>query len=95
MKSLKLLALNCLIALMPFVGLAISQDGVTRTEDIIYGRKFGTALTLDSFVPKQPNDDEVRHRALMARLDAVVAMQETLQSRVDELAHLLPPGREL
>lgn len=27
----------------------------TRTEDIIYGRKFGTALTLDVIQPKTPN----------------------------------------
>ena len=27
----------------------------TRTEDVIYGRKFGTALTLDVFQPRKPN----------------------------------------
>ncbi|MDB6020738.1 MAG: Alpha/beta hydrolase protein [Pedosphaera sp.] len=27
----------------------------TRTEDVVYGRKFGTALTLDVFQPKTPN----------------------------------------
>src|SRR5581483_8341883 len=27
----------------------------TRTEDIVYARKFGTALTLDAFVPARPN----------------------------------------
>jgi acetyl esterase/lipase len=27
----------------------------TRTEDVIYGRKFGTALTLDVFQPEKPN----------------------------------------
>jgi acetyl esterase/lipase len=27
----------------------------TRTEDVIYGRKFGTALTLDVFQPKESN----------------------------------------
>jgi acetyl esterase/lipase len=27
----------------------------TRTEDVIYGRKFGTALTLDVFQPTKPN----------------------------------------
>lgn len=27
----------------------------TRTEDVIYGRKFGTALTLDVFQPAEPN----------------------------------------
>ncbi len=28
---------------------------VTRAEDVIYGRKFGTALTLDVFTPEKPN----------------------------------------
>jgi acetyl esterase/lipase len=27
----------------------------SRTEDVIYGRKFGTALTMDVFRPKEPN----------------------------------------
>lgn len=29
--------------------------GFTRTEDLIYGRKFGTALTLDVFEPREKN----------------------------------------
>jgi acetyl esterase/lipase len=34
---------------------AVSQaeDSFTRQEDVIYGRKFGTALTMDVFTPKQ------------------------------------------
>ena len=32
-----------------------AQDGFKRTEDVIYGRKFGTALTLDVFQPEKPN----------------------------------------
>jgi acetyl esterase/lipase len=28
---------------------------VTRTEDVIYGRKFGVALTMDVFTPAKPN----------------------------------------
>ncbi len=32
-----------------------AQDGFKRTEDVIYGRKFGTALTLDVFQPDKPN----------------------------------------
>jgi acetyl esterase/lipase len=34
---------------------ARAQDGFKRTEDVVYGRKFGTALTLDVFQPDQPN----------------------------------------
>ncbi len=32
-----------------------TSTNFTRTEDVIYGRKFGTALTLDVFQPAQPN----------------------------------------
>lgn len=35
---------------------AFAQDNpVKRTEDVIYGRKFGVALTLDVFQPAKPN----------------------------------------
>ena len=34
---------------------AESAAKFTRTEDVIYGRKFGTALTLDAFQPQAPN----------------------------------------
>jgi acetyl esterase/lipase len=33
--------------------LADDSDLFTRTSDVIYGRKFGTALTMDVFTPKQ------------------------------------------
>jgi acetyl esterase/lipase len=32
---------------------ADEADSFTRTQDVIYGRKFGTALTMDAFTPKQ------------------------------------------
>jgi acetyl esterase/lipase len=31
------------------------EPAFTRTEDVIYGRKFGTALTMDVFTPKKAN----------------------------------------
>jgi len=34
---------------------AESTTSFTRTEDVIYARKFGTALTLDMFQPAKPN----------------------------------------
>ncbi|MBI3414433.1 MAG: alpha/beta hydrolase [Verrucomicrobia bacterium] len=34
---------------------AAEHSGFTRTEDVIYGRKFGTALTLDVFQPEKTN----------------------------------------
>ncbi len=34
---------------------AQTNSNFTRTEDVVYGRKFGTALTLDVFTPPQPN----------------------------------------
>ncbi len=36
-------------------GLAQAKPEFTRTEDVIYGRKFGMALTLDVFRPATPN----------------------------------------
>ena len=38
-----------------FVSNAVADEKVQRTEDIIYGRKYGTALTLDIFTPKKAN----------------------------------------
>ncbi len=34
---------------------AQTTPAFTRTEDVVYGRKFGTALTLDVFQPQKPN----------------------------------------
>ena len=55
MKSLFRLALlvGCLV--LNHAGAAENQPEVKRTEDVIYGRKFGTALTLDVFQPQPAN----------------------------------------
>jgi acetyl esterase/lipase len=37
------------------LGSVHAQNAVKRTEDIIYGRKFGVSLTMDVFQPGQPN----------------------------------------
>ncbi len=42
-----------LIALAPYV--RAQENNFTRTGDVIYGRKFGTALTLDIFRPEKTN----------------------------------------
>jgi acetyl esterase/lipase len=44
-------------ATLPFVCLAAPSDtpDVRRTEDVIYGRKFGMALTMDVFQPARQN----------------------------------------
>ncbi|MBM4005417.1 MAG: alpha/beta hydrolase [Planctomycetes bacterium] len=34
-----------------------AEDNFTRQEDVIYGRKFGTALTLDVFKPKEKSKE--------------------------------------
>jgi acetyl esterase/lipase len=36
-------------------GAAAAAEAFTRQQDIIYGRKFGTALTMDVFRPAEPN----------------------------------------
>lgn len=43
-------------ALLALASVMHAQDrAFTRTEDVIYGRAFGTALTLDIFRPERPN----------------------------------------
>lgn len=53
----RLAVLTCLIV-ASVVTAGFAQDGtpsVKREEDVIYGRKYGTALTLDVFRPEKPN----------------------------------------
>jgi acetyl esterase/lipase len=53
-RALSLAAvLFSLMALNPPVVARAADESFTRTEDVIYGRKFGTALTLDVFTPKE------------------------------------------
>lgn len=46
-------SLSWIVGLSFFVEMAAAEEAFTRTEDVIYGRKFGTALTLDVFAPKE------------------------------------------
>jgi len=55
MKRLFLSVLVSLVALAVCPAWSQTQPTFTRTEDVIYGRKFGTALTLDVFQPEKPN----------------------------------------
>jgi acetyl esterase/lipase len=50
-----LLLLGLLSAFNFFPAKTQSQTAVTRTEDVVYGRKFGVALTLDVIQPANPN----------------------------------------
>ena len=49
--------INAVMVIVLSASGAFSDDAsFTRREDVIYGRKFGTALTMDVFTPKQnPN----------------------------------------
>ena len=40
------------VAALALAPAALGQDAPTRTEDVIYGRKYGLALTMDVFAPK-------------------------------------------
>ncbi len=56
MRTLKLLA--PLVVILSLYGPARAEDpeAYTRTRDVIYGHKFGLAMTMDVFVPKEkPN----------------------------------------
>jgi acetyl esterase/lipase len=50
---------RCFLAFAALVALAcpvVAQPNYTRTEDVIYGRKYGLAMTMDVFTPKEkPN----------------------------------------
>ena len=54
MRRLLLAALAAGLLLVP-PGRATADEApaYTRTEDVIYGRKYGTALTMDVFTPKK------------------------------------------
>src|SRR5688572_12781106 len=49
------LMLRCALLLsLVWTSFSVAQDAPwTRKEDVIYGRKFGTALTMDVFTPKK------------------------------------------
>jgi acetyl esterase/lipase len=53
MKRLVLLAVLALISMAIQPSHAADEPTFTRTEDVIYGRKYGTALTMDVFRPKK------------------------------------------
>ena len=53
-KFLTVLGLALSLA-MPVLAQPTDGQSFTRTEDVIYGRKFGTALTLDVFQPANAN----------------------------------------
>ena len=54
MRYMRGLLLGCLL-LLSIAAWGQTNVAFTRTEDVIYGRKFGTALTLDVFQPPKPN----------------------------------------
>ncbi len=49
------IAVTALSALTLAAPVRADEPSYKRTEDVIYGRKFGTALTLDVFQPEKPN----------------------------------------
>lgn len=55
MKPALFSTLIALVLLCNPASRAQEKSQVTRTEDVIYARKFGTALTLDVFQPAKPN----------------------------------------
>lgn len=55
MKKLFLIAICCAFAATAVLAQPTNVLSFTRTEDVIYGRKSGTALTLDVFQPAKPN----------------------------------------
>lgn len=55
MKFCRVVLSICLASFALISGMAFADENFTRTEDVIYGRKHGTALTMDVFTPKEQN----------------------------------------
>ncbi len=55
MKKLLALGIYCVFAATAVLAQPTNAQPFTRIEDVIYGRKSGTALTLDVFQPAKPN----------------------------------------
>jgi acetyl esterase/lipase len=55
MKRKLTILILCLGFSLSAAGAGEPKATFTRTEDVVYGRKFGTALTLDVFRPENPN----------------------------------------
>jgi acetyl esterase/lipase len=55
MRTLKPLPLSAFLCIFAFCGTARAEEPATytRTRDVIYGRKFGLAMTMDVFTPKE------------------------------------------
>ena len=54
MKRALIGLLSCMALLSTFAPLRAADDpALTRQEDVIYGRKYGTALTMDVFTPRK------------------------------------------
>ncbi|HAL72216.1 MAG TPA: alpha/beta hydrolase, partial [Verrucomicrobiales bacterium] len=51
--KLLLLAVSLLLTSLPALAQTIPPN--TKTGDVVYGRKFGFALTLDVYQPEKPN----------------------------------------
>lgn len=56
MQRLLLPLLGLVLSLSFVPRIAAADPNYTRQEDVIYGRKFGTALTLDVFTPQGPTN---------------------------------------
>lgn len=55
MKRLLFSILLATLAVLPLTAQSSAHVGYQRTEDVVYARKFGTALTLDVFEPEKKN----------------------------------------
>jgi acetyl esterase/lipase len=53
MLRLATVALLVVVTIVPWASSAADEPAFNRKEDVVYGRKFGTALTMDVFTPKE------------------------------------------
>lgn len=55
MKSLAIVSYFLSALWLSMCSTVSAEETFSRTEDVVYGRKLGTALTMDVFIPNQPN----------------------------------------
>jgi acetyl esterase/lipase len=55
MCNVKIIIVCVAIAILSAAELRADESKFKRTEDVIYGRKYGVALTMDVFTPEKPN----------------------------------------
>src|SRR5262249_48252895 len=89
MRSLAVVFACLATTLMPGVGQAADEPPYTRQEDIIYGRKSGTALTMDVFAPREGANGL---GVILVVSGAWVSSKEAMRPRIAQVIPMVERG---